>query len=336
MLRTLRFLAIGVFVLGLLAGLYFLPSGQVNSDTGNSPLYAASLNSTTDQLSGKDEGRGVDSKGGGEANFQTCEVTCGPTCNQTTCGVTCVSTCVLTCANTCNQTTCSSTCVATCASTCANTCSQPTCESTCVVSCSYTCTPVSMIGFSGEAVDGAVRLHWSTGSEVQNYNFVILRSNSENGEFEVIAEVPSAGNTANTRDYTFTDNNVQVGNTYYYMLKDVSIYGYETLYENVVSVSLVGDFVVGDFVLAQNYPNPFNPETTIRYAVPTSAQTRLNVYDMSGRLVRTLVNGVVPAGNHQVTWNATDNAGNVLPSGVYIYRLNSGELTASGKMVFVK
>lgn len=327
MLRTLRFFAIGAFVLGVLAGFYFLPSGPVVSEPGNSPLFAASLNSTTEQISGKDQGSGIDSKGGGEGNFITCEVTCGPTCNQTTCGTTCVSTCVLTCTNTCNQSTCTSTCVATCAATCANTCSQLTCESTCVVTCSYTCQePINLIGFGGEAVANRVDLHWMTGSEVENYSFIVMRSTSEQGEFAAIAEIPATGNGVGTTNYSFTDVNVQAGNTYYYMIKDVSIYGYPTLHNDVVAVSLAGEFA-----LAQNYPNPFNPETTIRFSVPASAQTRLDVYDVGGRLVQTLVNGTVDAGNHQITWNAKD-----LPSGMYIYRLTAGTQTATGKMMFVK
>jgi hypothetical protein len=311
--------------LGLLAGFYFMPTGEVNSEN-NSPLYAASLDNTTQQISGKEPARGIDSKGGGEGNLITCEITCGPTCNQTTCGTTCVSTCVLTCTNTCNQSTCNSTCVATCEATCANTCSQPTCETTCVYTCQYTCEePIDLIGFSGEAADGQAILHWSTGSEVDNYSFVILRSNSAQGEFVEIAEMPSTGNVGTT-DYSYTDANVQMGQTYHYMIKDVSIYGYPTLHQDVVTVTLASDFR-----LAQNYPNPFNPTTNIRFTVPTASQTTLKVYDMNGRLVTTLVNGLVDAGTHQVAWNASD-----MPSGMYIYRLTVGDQTASGKMMFVK
>ena len=326
MLRTLRFFALGAFALGLLVGFYFLPAGKVMSDS-NSPLYAASLNSTTEQISGKEVPRGIDGKGGGEGNLVTCEITCGPTCNQTTCGTTCVSTCVLTCTNTCNQTTCNSTCVATCASTCANTCSQETCESTCVVTCSYTCDiPISLIGFTGEAVDGQVVLSWSTGSEIDNHSFVIERSGSEQGDFVEIVQVPATGGVGTT-EYSYVDGSVQTGHTYFYRLVDVTIYGYPTVHtDNVVSVTLTGNFR-----LAQNYPNPFNPATTIRFSVATSAQTSLKIYDMGGRLVNTLVNGSLDAGNHQVTWDASG-----LPSGMYVYRLTVGDQTASGKMMYLK
>jgi len=326
MLKSLRFIALGAFALGLLAGFYFLPAGKVMSDS-NSPLYAASLSNTTEQISGKDQPRGLDGKGGGEGNLITCEVTCGPTCNQATCGTTCVSTCVLTCTNTCNQTTCSSTCTQTCAATCANTCEQLTCESTCVATCSYTCPePIFLLGFTGEVVNGQVALHWSTGSEIDNHSFVIERSNSAQGAFAEIAQISAQGG-AGTTEYNYVDADVQAGHTYCYRLVDVNIYGYPTVHaDNLVEVTLAGEFR-----LAQNYPNPFNPATTIRFSVPATTQTSLMVYDMGGRLVGTLVNGLLDAGNHQVTWDASG-----LPSGLYVYRLTVGDQTASGKMMFLK
>ncbi|MFH1861387.1 MAG: T9SS type A sorting domain-containing protein [bacterium] len=332
MLKTVKILVLCAFAVGLLAGFYFIPSDNVISKTGDSPLFAASLNSTAENLKG-DPNRGTDSKGGPEGNLQTCEITCGPTCNQTTCGATCVATCEFTCTNTCAQSTCNSTCVSTCAQTCANTCSQPTCESTCVVTCSYTCeVPITLLSFGAEADVNHVNLHWNTASEVNNYRFIIWRSTSEGSNFTALAEIPSQGNSINTVEYSFVDQNVSAGVTYYYMLSDVNIYSYETMHATVASATPLAD----TFVLEPNYPNPFNPETTIRFNLPVTSAARLDVYDMSGRLVNTLVNGTVEAGLHQVSWNATDVSGSILPSGVYIYRLTAGDYSASAKMIFVK
>lgn len=331
MLKTLRFFTLGVFAVGLVVGFYLWPAGQVVSEPGNSPLYAASLNTTTNQISGpgeKGSGNVVAGKGGGEGNFITCEITCGPTCNQTTCGTTCVATCASTCANTCGQTTCNSTCVATCASTCANTCNQPTCVSTCVVTCSYTCEePITLAGFTGVSQAEGVVLNWTTGSEVDNYSFVLWRATDPQGQFSNISgEIRAVGQGAGMTDYSYTDHNVTPGTTYYYKISDITTYGYQTMHQNVVSVT-----VAAGYVLAQNYPNPFNPTTVINFTLPAQAQTTLAVYDMSGRLVRTLVNESLEAGAHQATFD-----GNGLAAGIYIYRLTSGALTANGKMVFVK
>jgi len=337
MLKLLRFFAIGAFAVGLLVGFYLWPSGLVVSEPGNSPLYTASLTATTTQLSGPAQPQqplpGVEGKGGGEGNFITCEITCGPTCNQTTCGTTCVATCASTCANTCSQTTCNSTCVSTCASTCANTCSQLTCESTCVVTCSYTCVePISLVSFTAQPQGNGIVLQWTTGSEIDNYSFVLWRATNPQGEFsDISGQIPAQGHGAGMTNYSWTDHQVTPGTTYYYKLQDISIHGYATMHDNVASAT-----IAAGYVLAQNFPNPFNPETVIRFVLPAQAQTKLAVYNMSGQLVRTLVNGTVAAGEHQIIWNASDENGNILPSGMYIYRLTAGDLSANGKMVYVK
>lgn len=83
-------------------------------------------------------------------------------------------------------------------------------------------------------------------------------------------------------------------------------------------------------------PNPFNPRTTIGYRLQTGAHTELDIYDISGRLVRTLVSGFVPAGEHQVVWDGRDSSGRRAASGVYLYRLSAGGQTETRRMVLVK
>jgi len=75
------------------------------------------------------------------------------------------------------------------------------------------------------------------------------------------------------------------------------------------------------FELSQNYPNPFNPGTEIPFALPERAQVTLQIFDLNGRLVTTLVNGTLDAGYHRVTWNGKDQGGNNVSSGIYIYQL---------------
>ena len=87
----------------------------------------------------------------------------------------------------------------------------------------------------------------------------------------------------------------------------------------------------GRFELMGNYPNPFNPSTSIRFALPSSGPVRLSVYDALGREVTTLVNGMLPAGVHQVTWEAGSVA-----SGVYLYRLEAGDVVQIRHMLLMK
>ncbi|TKJ40602.1 hypothetical protein CEE37_06460 [candidate division LCP-89 bacterium B3_LCP] len=86
-----------------------------------------------------------------------------------------------------------------------------------------------------------------------------------------------------------------------------------------------------EFTLLGAYPNPFNPTTTIRFNLPKTCLVYLEVFDISGRSVTSLINGWRNAGNHQVTFDASN-----LPSGVYIHQLSAGDFTATGKMVLVK
>lgn len=85
------------------------------------------------------------------------------------------------------------------------------------------------------------------------------------------------------------------------------------------------------FTLDQNYPNPFNPTTVISYQLPISSEVRLEVYDMLGRNVATLVNGQVPAGQHTVNFDASN-----LSSGIYLYRLQAGARVMSRRLTVVK
>ncbi|MBT4499160.1 MAG: T9SS type A sorting domain-containing protein [Gemmatimonadetes bacterium] len=78
-----------------------------------------------------------------------------------------------------------------------------------------------------------------------------------------------------------------------------------------------------NFILAQNYPNPFNSDTVIRFALPTTADVDLAIYNLAGQLVATLVEGVREAGTYTVNWDGRDNDGRALASGVYLYRLQT-------------
>jgi len=104
----------------------------------------------------------------------------------------------------------------------------------------------------------------------------------------------------------------------------------------ITGVEFVDQTVPTEFTLEQNYPNPFNPSTEIRFAVAKAGPVLLEVYDLTGRVVTTLVNQDLPAGTHRVVWNAKDSRGESLSSGVYLYRISSSEFVATKKMVLLK
>lgn len=96
------------------------------------------------------------------------------------------------------------------------------------------------------------------------------------------------------------------------------------------SVERLSDARPSGYVLEQNYPNPFNPSTTIRYAIPQSAQVSLKVYDVLGREVATLVNVRQSAGVYVANFDAA-----ALPSGMYFYRLQAGSFSETRKMMLI-
>jgi hypothetical protein len=91
-----------------------------------------------------------------------------------------------------------------------------------------------------------------------------------------------------------------------------------------------------EFTLSQNYPNPFNPTTTLKYDLPEDAMVNITIYDMMGRVVKTMVNTQQNAGYKSIQWNATNNAGQPVSAGVYLYSIEAGAFRQTKKMVMLK
>jgi hypothetical protein len=90
------------------------------------------------------------------------------------------------------------------------------------------------------------------------------------------------------------------------------------------------------YTLAQNYPNPFNPVTTIAYTLTRRSRVTVEIYNALGRRVRTLVDREESPGSHSIVWNGTDEKGNPVSSGVYLYRFRAGEFVETKKMLLLK
>jgi len=90
------------------------------------------------------------------------------------------------------------------------------------------------------------------------------------------------------------------------------------------------------YALRQNYPNPFNPVTTLRYDLPEEALVNITIYDMMGRVVKTMVNSQQNAGYKSIQWNATTDEGKPVSAGLYLYTIQAGEFRQTKKMVLLK
>jgi hypothetical protein len=89
-------------------------------------------------------------------------------------------------------------------------------------------------------------------------------------------------------------------------------------------------------LLSSNYPNPFNPTTTIEYSVEKDSEVDLSIYDVRGRIVKTLVRGYKKAGSYEVVWNGYDRNGREVSSGVYFYRMKAGSYKETRKLVLLR
>ena len=94
--------------------------------------------------------------------------------------------------------------------------------------------------------------------------------------------------------------------------------------------------VPSDYYLSSNYPNPFNPVTSLSFGLPTAGHVRLQIYNVLGQQVKTLIDEPMEIGHHEVTWNGRDGSGKAVSSGVYFYRLESGQFGQTRKMMLVK
>ena len=102
------------------------------------------------------------------------------------------------------------------------------------------------------------------------------------------------------------------------------------------SLSIDNGIMPKEFVLHQNYPNPFNPVTSLRYDLPENGLVNITVYDMIGRMVKTLVNGSQTAGYKSIQWNATNDRNEPVSAGLYLYTIQAGEFRQTNKMVLLK
>jgi hypothetical protein len=116
---------------------------------------------------------------------------------------------------------------------------------------------------------------------------------------------------------------------------DVEVVSESTKKSNI-SPSIRENALPAEFVLLQNYPNPFNPETSISFALSKDGYTTLKVYDITGKLITILINEQKTAGYYTVKWNGRNEKGEIVPTGLYLYQIISGEYSSTKRMLLLK
>jgi len=177
----------------------------------------------------------------------------------------------------------------------------------------------------------SVKLYWDSAYAV-DYE-IQLSSSSDFSQYDVIAKVTNGDGGI---DQLMTDNSAAGRYIRLYCLKGAAEYGY-SLYEFEVYQNVATDIKDVEFVSLpdeykiQNAPNPFNPSTTISYTLPKTQQVKLELYDFTGKRIKTMLSEVQTAGTHKITFY-----GNNLASGLYICRLKTPTISLTHKMLLLK
>jgi len=175
--------------------------------------------------------------------------------------------------------------------------------------------------------DGMLELSWSMASVDDGIEFTVSRRSSNGDWTELHADAIERVDLS----FTYLDDGVEPDESYVYRVEYESE-GSRTLLFQTEPVTTPAM----PLALEQNVPNPFNPVTEVRYYLPEALDVRLEVYDISGRLIKLLANGKQPKGWQVARWEGTDGGGSPVASGVYFYRLRAGKEIVSKKMVLLR
>lgn len=177
--------------------------------------------------------------------------------------------------------------------------------------------------------------------EIENFAFVPGRLHINPGDAIEWRNRDAVNHTSTSDDGIWDSGLLAENQTFTYTFNLEGVYPYHcTLHSSMVDTIVVGSpTAIGDqspsipdrYEVSQNYPNPFNAQTAIEYSLPQDAHVKIVIYNLLGQNVETLFNGNQTAGIHQVTWDASE-----VPTGVYFYRMETGEFTQTRKMLLAK
>ena len=185
-------------------------------------------------------------------------------------------------------------------------------------------TPVFLSRFEALPSEGGVALRWLVDGDAPFIGFHVSRADAEAGPFTRLTAAPLTGGP----EFNWTDDALEPGRAFWYLLEAIETNG---------AVTRFGPLVVTAgaprLTLRQNGPNPFASGTTIEFTLPASAPVRLLVFDLAGRLVRTLIDQRLPEGNGRSEWDGNDESGAPAANGVYFYRLETESGSEARKMI---
>ncbi len=206
--------------------------------------------------------------------------------------------------------------------------------------------PVELSSFTAVLTsDMYVRINWIAESETNHSGYNILRAEKKDlaTAQKINARLIDDGIENGTQiDYTYTDFETYSNMVYYYWLESVSLDGISDFYGPLT-------ITIGDPTQEPNpptipmvtkllnaYPNPFNPNTNIRYSLKDAGKVRIDIYNMKGQMINSLTAEHDSPGFYQIAWDGCDANGKPVSSGIYMYKMISGNYLSAKKMILAK
>ncbi len=196
---------------------------------------------------------------------------------------------------------------------------------------------IELTSFTARQKKSIVIFVWQTGSETDNFGFIIERRNNENKWIDIASytyneELEGAENSSSYINYQFKDENIVSGMTYDYRLSNVDYLGTIRILKTItINIADNSTDIPENYALEPAYPNPFNSATTISYDLPNSSFVTISIYDINGRFVEKLVNENKEASSYFVKWNTSQ-----FSSGIYLYKIQVNDFTDVNKCILLK
>jgi len=200
--------------------------------------------------------------------------------------------------------------------------------------------PVTLSEFTLSQYYNEILIAWTTQSESNTYRWNIYRGETENAiaENNVILVndgiIEAAGSSTQPISYTYFDEEIEIGKTYWYYLESIELDGYTEILD-VRSIT-VDDVPELRTELLGNYPNPFNPTTAIKFSLREDSNVALDIYNIKGQIVASWKPEHFDSGINQIIWNGKDLNGKKVSSGIYYYKMKIGDKDFSSKMLLLK
>ena len=186
---------------------------------------------------------------------------------------------------------------------------------------------MALQSFQSYWTGGHVEVSWRLIGIEGELTFDVSRRSGSSGRY---VRIQSPEIIRKSDEFIFFDRTTELATSYFYRVTVIEDGTAVTSFETTTTTPSL------KLSLEQNHPNPFNPVTRIDYTVDEAGTVHLAIYDISGKLVRTLVNRRMRSGTHSEEWDGRNNGGRAVASGIYFYRLTAGKKSLARKAVFLK